>query len=91
MGAHARYHNVDFINCKHNSTDAQRVYRRVHGPKSDRIRRVELIQLNALPIGSAHHREGGSDILESDQFSNQRPFDDLLTLKGLKILYHRNA
>jgi hypothetical protein len=57
-------------------------YRRVHWPKSDRVRRVDFVQLNALPIGSAHHREGGSDILESDQFSNQRPFDCRFALKS---------
>src|SRR3954470_10955229 len=67
VGAHARYHNIDFINGEHNATDAQRVYRRFDGPKPDRVGRVELVQLNALPIGSAHHGEGGSDILESDQ------------------------
>jgi hypothetical protein len=54
VGAHARYNHVDFINGEHDAADAQRVYRRFHGPKPDRVRRVELVQLNALPIGRAH-------------------------------------
>jgi len=42
---------------------------------------VELIQLNALPIGSPHHRKGGPDILEPDQSPDQRPFDCRLSLE----------
>ena len=36
---------------------------------------MELVQFNALPIGSPHHSEGGSDIFEPNQAPNQRPFD----------------
>lgn len=79
--AQARHHNVDFINGEHNSTDAQCVDRRVHRPKSDRIGRVELIQLNTLPVGRAQHRQGSSDILQSDQLTNQWPFDCRLALQ----------
>ena len=81
MGAHARYHNVDFINGEHNATDAQRVYRRVHGPKPDRVGRVELVQLNALAIGSPHHRQGGPDILQADKSRHRWPFDRCLALE----------
>ena len=42
---------------------------------------MELVQLNALPIGSPHHREGGPDILEPDQAPDQRPFDCRLALE----------
>src|SRR6185312_2751686 len=40
-----------------------------------------LVQLNALPIGSPHHREGGPDILQPDQAPYQRPFDCRLALE----------
>jgi hypothetical protein len=33
------------------------------------------IQLDALPVGSAHHRERGPDIFEADQATDRRPFD----------------
>jgi hypothetical protein len=42
---------------------------------------VELVQLNALPIGSSHHREGGPDILEANQVPDRRPFDCRLALE----------
>src|SRR5262245_14186777 len=51
------------------------------GPKPDRVGSVELVQLNALPIGSPHHREGGPDILEPDQAPDRRPFDCRLALE----------
>ena len=81
MGSHARYDSVDVIDGEHDATESQRVHRRVHGPKADRVGRVELVQLNALPVGSPHHREGGPDILEPDQLPDQGPFDRLLALK----------
>src|SRR5437867_3555320 len=51
------------------------------GPKPDRVGRVELVQLNALTIGSPHHRERGPDILEPDQAPDRRPFDCRLALQ----------
>src|SRR5213082_692321 len=51
------------------------------GPKPNRVGRVELVQLDTLPIGSPHHREGSPDILEPDQVSDQRPFDCRLALE----------
>jgi hypothetical protein len=47
---------------------------------------VELVQLNALPIGSSQHREGGPNILESDQAPDRRLFDCRLAL-GLKAQF----
>ena len=44
------------------------------GPKPDRGGRVELVQLNALAIGSPHHPEGCPYILEPDQARERRPF-----------------
>src|SRR5579872_3205001 len=61
MGLHARNDSVDVVDGKHDATEAQRVHWRVHGPKPDCAWRVELIQLNALPIGGPHHCECGSD------------------------------
>ena len=42
---------------------------------------MELVQFNALSIGSPHHCEGGPDIVEPDQFADQRPFDCRLALQ----------
>jgi hypothetical protein len=42
---------------------------------------VELVQLNALPIGRPHHRDLGPDIFEPDQVPDRRPFDGLLALE----------
>ena len=42
---------------------------------------MELVELNALPIGRPQHREGGPDLLEPDQLPDQRPFDGLLALE----------
>src|SRR4029079_11051470 len=81
VGAHARYDSVETIDGEHDATESQRVHRRVHGPKWYRVARVDLVQLNALPVGSPHHREGGPDILEPDQLPDQGPFDGLLALK----------
>lgn len=40
-----------------------------------RAGRVKFIQLNARPIRSPHHRQGGPDIPEPGQFPDQGPFD----------------
>jgi len=82
LGALARYDSVDIIHGEHDATDGQRIHRFVHEPKPDRVGRVELVQFNALPIGSSHHREGGPDILQSDQAPGQRSFDCLLALES---------
>src|SRR5262249_44854891 len=39
------------------------------------------VELNALSIGSSHHREGGADILEPDQVADLRSFDCRLALE----------
>jgi hypothetical protein len=51
------------------------------GPNLIAFGRVELVQLNALTIGSPHHREGGPDILQPDQAPDRRPFDCRLALQ----------
>jgi len=78
--------SVDIIDGEHNTPDAQRIHRCIHRPKSDRVRRVELVQFYPLPIRSPHHCKGGPDILEPDQFSDQWPFDCLLPLKLNSLL-----
>jgi hypothetical protein len=42
---------------------------------------VELVQLNALSIGSPHHCERGAGILEPDQAPDRRPIDCRLALE----------
>ena len=42
---------------------------------------MELVELQALPIGSPHHHEGGADILEPNQFADQWSFDGRLAFK----------
>jgi hypothetical protein len=46
MGALLRNDSVDVIDGEHDATDTQRVHRRVHGPKPDRVGRVEHVELN---------------------------------------------
>ncbi len=75
------HHACLFRQRQSSAADAQRVHRCVHGPKPDRVGRVELVQLNALPVGSPHHREGGPHIFEPDQSPDQRPFDCRFALK----------
>src|SRR5207253_5395354 len=77
VGAHARHERIDVIDGEHDPTDAERVERRIDWSKSDRLGRVELVQLNALPIGSPQHRKGGPDILQPDQFPDRSPLDSL--------------
>jgi len=42
---------------------------------------VELVQLNALPIGSPQHCERGPNIAEPDQSADRKPFVGRLALK----------
>src|SRR5437764_11693549 len=81
MGAHTGNDSVDIIDGEHDATHAQRVHRRIYRSEPDRFGRVELVQLNALSIGSPHHREGGPDILEPDQLPDQGPFDSRFALE----------
>src|SRR6266568_9049934 len=59
VGEHARDDSVDVFDGEHDATDAQRVHRRVHGPKPDRVGRVELVELDAtVAVRGPHQREG---------------------------------
>src|SRR5205814_5116559 len=72
----ARDDSVDVLDREHDATDAQRVYRRVHGPKPDRVGRVELVELDAaVAVRGPHQREGGANVLEPDQTVDRRSLD----------------
>src|SRR6266568_3286778 len=70
----ARDDSVDVFDGEHDATDAQRVHRRLHGPKPDRGGRVELVELDAtVAVRGPHQREGGANIVEPDQVSTEGP------------------
>src|SRR5919108_467534 len=46
VGAQARDHVVDVIDGEHDAADPECVHRNVLGPSSDRLGRVELVQLD---------------------------------------------
>src|SRR2546430_4229468 len=76
VGAQARDDSVDVIDGEHDATDAQCVHRRLHGPKPDRVGRVELVELDAaVAVRGPQEREGGANVLESDQAVDRRSLD----------------
>src|SRR5213596_576126 len=76
VGEQARDDSVDVFDGEHDATDAQRVHRRVHGPKPDRVGRVELVELDAtVAVRGPHQREGGANALEPDQAVDRRSLD----------------
>src|SRR5207302_9134281 len=76
VGEQARDDSVDVVDGEHDATDAQRVHRRVHGPKPDRVGRVELVELDAtMAVRGPHQREGGANVLEPDQDADRRSLD----------------
>src|ERR1700716_32489 len=76
VGEQARDDGVDVFNGEHDATDAQRVHRRVHGPKPDRVGRVELVELDAtVAVRGPHKRECGANVLETDQAVDRRSLD----------------
>lgn len=82
VGARARNYGVDVIDGEHDATEAERVHRGIHGPKPDRVGRMELVQLDTtVTIRRPQHRKGGPDILEPDETADQRPLDSLLAFK----------
>lgn len=81
VGLHSRNDSIDAIDGKHDATKTQSVHWRIHRPESDRIRRVEFVQFNSLPIGSPQHREGGSDVSKPYEVPDRRPFNRGLALE----------
>src|SRR5207249_6861017 len=76
VGEQARDDSVDVFDGEHDATDAQRVHRRVHRPKPDRVGRVELVELDAtVAVRGPHQREGGANVLEPDQAVDRRSVD----------------
>src|SRR5437879_8970124 len=72
----ARDDSFDVFDGEHDATDAQRVHRRVHGPKPDRFGRVELVELDAtVAVRGPHQRKGGANVLEPDQAVDRRSLD----------------
>src|SRR5258706_8907168 len=68
VGAQARDDVVDVINGEHDAADPECVHRNVLGPSSDRLGRVELVQLDpSVAVRSAHQREGRTDVLKADE------------------------
>src|ERR1700716_3419233 len=76
VGEQARDDSIDVLDGEHDATDAQRVHRRVHGPKPDRVGRVELVELDAtVAVRGPHQREGGANVLEPDHAVDRRSLD----------------
>src|SRR2546423_13301828 len=76
VGEQAPDDSVDVFDGEHDATDAQRVHRRVHGPKPDRVGRVELVEFDAtVSVRGPHEREGGANVLEPDQAVDRRSLD----------------
>src|SRR5256714_6701121 len=76
VGEQPRDDSVDVFDGEHDWTDAQRVHRRVHGPKPDRFGRVKLVELDAtVAVRSPHQRQRGANVLEPDQAVDRRPLD----------------
>src|SRR5436305_9227391 len=76
VGEQARDDSVDVFDGEHDATDAQRVHRGVHGPKPDRVGRVELVELDAtVAVRGPHQCEGGANVLEPDQAVDRRTLD----------------
>ena len=76
VGEQARDDSVDVFDGEHDATDAERVHRRVHGPKPDRVGRVELVELGAtVAVRGPHQPEGGANVLEPDQAVDRRSLD----------------
>src|SRR5947209_4203390 len=76
VGEQARDDSVDVFDGEHDATDAQRVHRRLHGPKPDRGGRVEFVELDApVAVRGPQQREGGANILEPDQAVDRRSLD----------------
>src|SRR5205085_12200317 len=73
VGEQARDDSVDVFDGEHDATDAQRVHRRVHRPKPDRVGRMEFVELDAtVAVRGPHERQGGANALEPDQTVDRR-------------------
>ena len=82
VGAQARDDVVDVIDGEHDAADPECVHRNVLGPNSDRVRRVELVQLDSsVAIRSAQDHEGSADILKGDETIYRGAFDGRLALQ----------
>src|SRR5437879_518192 len=81
-GEQARDDVVDVIDGEHDAADPECVHRSVRGPSSDRLRRVELVQLDpSVAVRSAHQREGSTDVLKADETIYRWALDGRLALQ----------
>src|SRR5207237_5556661 len=82
VGEQARDDIVDVIDGEHDAADPECVHLSVRGPSSDRLRRVELVQLDpSVAVRSAHQREGSTDVLKADETIYRGALDGRLALQ----------
>src|SRR5215211_2455488 len=82
VGEQARDDVVDVIDGEHDAADPECVHRSVRGPSSDRLRRVELVQLDpSVAVRSAHQSEGSTDALKADETIYRGALDRRLALQ----------
>jgi len=82
VGEQARDDVVDVIDGEHDAADPECVQRSVRGPSSDRLRRVELVQLDpSVAVRSAHQCEGSTDVLKADETIYRGALDGRLALQ----------
>ena len=82
VGAQARDDVVDVINGEHDAADPEGVHRNVLGPRADRCRRVELVQLDpSVAVRRAQQREGSPDVLKANEPIDGGALDGRLALQ----------
>src|SRR5438445_12848230 len=82
VGEQARDDSVDVFDGEHDATDAQRVHRRVHGPKPDRVARIEPVEIDAtMAVRVSYESEARANVLEADQAVTRRSHDVLTASK----------
>lgn len=82
MGAQAREDVLDIVHGEHDATYAQGVRWCALRLSSDRRRPVELAQLNpTVAVWGPHHRDFGSNVLESNDLVHPTPLDCRLALQ----------
>ncbi len=82
VGKQARDDFVDVIDGEHDAAHSELVHRSVLRPTSDRVRRVELVQLDpSVSVRCAHQREGSTDVLKANETIYGGALDGRLALQ----------
>src|SRR5215216_4153991 len=82
VGTQARDDVVEVIDGEHDAADPECVHRSVLGPRSDRCRRVELVQLDpSVAVRRAQQRDGSTDVLKADETIYRGALDERLALQ----------